>query len=72
MNLDNGTVRSYLKALSDNELENLDSLLSLNASISAFLILSPDANILNIKLSSSSPYLPVRVVKFSNEGVCIS
>ena len=39
------------------------------AFISAFFILSPEDNILNIKLSSSSPYFPVSVVKFSNEGV---
>jgi len=55
--------------LSDNEFENFVSLFSLSDSVSAFLILSPEERILNIKLSSSSPYLPVRVVKFSNEGV---
>ena len=39
--------------MSEREFENLVSLLFFNASVSAFLILSPEERILNIKLSSS-------------------
>ena len=51
------------------ELANLESFPSFNEFISAFFNFSPEDKILNIKESSSSPYLSVSVDKFSNEGV---
>ncbi|OPZ15762.1 MAG: hypothetical protein BWZ05_02213 [Bacteroidetes bacterium ADurb.BinA245] len=67
-----GIVKSYFKALSVMPFEFFpDKIFSKSARIfvSLSLLSSPLLSILKISLSPSSPYLPIKVSKFSIAGV---